>query len=227
MSRCCLRFRHLLIASAGAFSAAAAAQEPAAPSPVPMPYPNTSSEVVAHKHIAGVKYSDFAKSSAVETATAELTTSPDAPAQLVEVVGLSWGKLKDAGTVTSADPMEGGQIARKDSRPAIGEMNVTKLSDQSSANLAQRKLAPGRPTYGNLVEDAPVMVAEPVAKGTASFKTLAGACATGKHLDQVKITTRSRGFTLHDATVISVTPADPVDGQAMEQVTLSYESVGD
>lgn len=232
MSRVSLRFRHLLIASlsvfsAGAFSAAAAAQDPAAPSPIPMPYPNDSSKVVAHKHIAGVKYEDFAKGSAVETATAELSDSPDTPGQPLEIIGLSWGKIEGAGTVYSADPMEGGQIARKQTRPAIGEMNVTKLSDKSSANLAERKYAPGKPTYGNLVEDAPVMVAEPVAKGTASFKTLAGLCAAGKHLDKVKITTRSRGFTLHDATVISVTPADSVDGRAMEQVTLSYASLGD
>ena len=232
MSRVSLRFRHLLIASlsvfsAGAFSAAAAAQDPAAPSPTPMPYPTDSSKVVAHKQIAGVKYEDFAKGSAVETATAELSDSPDTPGQPLEIIGLSWGKIEGAGTVYSADLMEGGQIARKQTRPAIGEMNVTKLSDKSSANLAERKYAPGKPTYGNLVEDAPVMVAEPVAKGTASFKTLAGLCAAGKHLDKVKITTRSRGFTLHDATVISVTPADSVDGRAMEQVTLSYASLGD
>src|SRR5213075_1481412 len=106
--------------------------------------------------------------------------------------------------VYSADPMEGGQVAG------------------SSANVAQRKLRPGRPTYSNLVDDAPVMVAEPVAKGTASFKTLAGACTNGKHINNVKITTRSGSVTLHDATVISVTPVDAVGGQAMEQVTLAY-----
>jgi hypothetical protein len=69
------------------------------------------------------------------------------------------------------------------------------------------------------------MVAEPVARGTATFKTLAGLCATGKHLVKVKITTRTGSYALHDATVISVIPADVVDGQAMEQVTLSYASL--
>ena len=225
MSRFSLRFRHLLIVSVGAcslgaLSAAAAAQDQAAPPP-PAP--------VIHKHIAGVKYEDLKTSSAVETATVQLTESPDAPAQQVEVVGLSWGKLKDAGTVYSADPMEGGQVAKDagtvySADPMEGGQVV---SGTSSANVAERKYAPGRPTYGNLVDDAPVMVSEPVAKGTASFKTLAGACNTGKHLNKVLIVTRSRSVTLHDATVISVTPADPVDGQAMEQVTLSYASMGD
>ena len=216
----------ILILAAGPGRAEPQPPPPPQPSgPLPMPYPNPEplppcprtfclpqpgatqggGEVAAHKHLGGVKYSDFAKSGEVspatmESATVELSESPDAPP--VQVVGLSWGKLRDAGTVYSADPMEGGQVA-------------------------ERKTRPGRPTYGNLVADAPVMVAEPVAKGTASFKLLAGVCATGKHLDKVKITTRSGGFTLHDATVISVSPADPVDGQAMEQVTLSYDSVGD
>jgi hypothetical protein len=66
------------------------------------------------------------------------------------------------------------------------------------------------------------MVAEPLARGTATFKTLAGLCATGKHLVKVKITTRTGSYTVHDATVISVTPA----GDGMEEVSLSYDGVG-
>ena len=147
-----------------------------------------------------------------EVSTAEFTDSSDAPAHALQVVGLSWGKLKDAGTVYSADPMEGGQVA-----------------GQSSASVAERRTRPGRPTFGNLVDDAPVMVAEPVAKGTATFKTLAGLCATGKHLDKVKITTRSSSHTLHDATIVSVTPADPVDaeqsGRGRELRLIPFEPV--
>lgn len=222
-----VRLPHILAASLLALAAGSAAADPASPPPPPpsgpvaMPYPTPdpppvpecpyslcpkagatqgTGGAIPHKHIGNVKYSDFAKSGAAETATAEFTETPDGPTQQVELVGLWWGKLKDAGTVYSADPMEGGQIA-------------------------QRTYQPGRPTYGNLIGDAPVMVPEPVAKGTATFKTLAGACATGKHLDKVKIVLRSHGFTLHDATVVSVEPVEPVDGQAMEQVTLSYASI--
>lgn len=230
----------ILVVAAGPGRAQPQPPPPPPPSgPLPTPYPNPEplprcphtfclpqpgvtqegGAVASHKHLGGVKYSDFAKSgeasaATMETATVELSDSTGAPSQPVQVIGLIWSKLEGAGPVYSADPMEGGQIAGKDAASA-------------SANLAERKTRPGRPTYGNLADTAPVIVAAPVAKGTASFKTLGGVCATGKHLDKVKIVTRSRGFTLHDVTVVSVAPADPVDGRAMEQVTLSYASVGD
>ena len=217
----------ILILAAGTALAEPDPPPPPPPSgPVALPYPDpeplppecknrfcvpppggAQGGAIPHKHIGNVKYS------AMESAAVELTESDGGPARSVQAVGLSLSKLDGAGPVYSADPMEGGQVTSSDS------------------NVAERKLAPGKPTYGNLVEDAPVMTpdagTQAVAKGTATFKTLAGACATGKHLVKVKITTRTSSVTLHDATVVSVVPAEPVDGQAMEEVTLNYESAGD
>ena len=210
------------------------APPPAGPSPQPVPYPGDGNPpppdcanrfcipkptavaqeapppapIPSHKHIAGVKYEDFANS---------------ADTLDVQVQQVAWGALKDDGTVYSADPMEGGQVTARTyrpGRPTFGNVTMEGATTQSAASSARMTTAePGK-------LEVPNMVAEPMAKGTATFKTLAGLCATGKHLDKVKITTRSSSVTLHDATVISVTPADPVDGQAMEQVTLSYASLG-
>jgi len=89
---------------------------------------------------------------------------------------------------------------------------------QSAASSARMTTAePGK-------LEVPNMVAEPMAKGTATFKTLAGLCATGKHLVKVKITTRTGGsFTLHDAIVTNVISA----GDGMDEVSISYASLGD
>jgi hypothetical protein len=222
MSRVPLRFRLLSIASTAAFFGGAvpawAQPTPAAPSPVAVPYPETSTpetpttqgggKLPTHKHLAGVKYEDR-------------TTSGDAP--VIEAQSLSWGKLEGAGPVTSADPMEGGQIAARTyqpGKPTYGNLTTVNSADPMEGGQIARA-ATG--DLGKL--EAANMVAEPVARTTATFKTLAGACTNGVHYKEVKITTRSGGFALHNATVISVTPADPVDGQAMEEVTLSYASV--
>lgn len=143
--------------------------------------------------------------------------------QVIAVKSVRWAALGDDATRASSDPEEGGQIAATADKPKVGEINVTKLSDKSSANLAQRTMRPGRPTYGNV---AIAGVAEPLPSGSATFVARAGICATGKHLDKVRLTMGSRSFTLHDATVTGVTPADAVDGQAMEQVTITYASLG-
>jgi hypothetical protein len=183
---------------------------PAGPSPQPVPYPGdqqpppptctnrfcipqpggTQGGTAAHKHIAGVKYEDFAKNA--NAASLELNAET---------------------VVWSADPMEGGQVSA-------------------------RTYHPGKPTYGNVTFDSaartttrepgkievPNMVAEPLARGTATFKTLAGLCATGKHFPKVKITTRTGGsYTLHDAIVTNVTPA----GDGMDEVSLTYGGIGD
>ena len=111
-----------LVASAlliGTYSPALAEPTPAAPSPVAMPYPNTSSPdpgatqdgIPTHKHIAGVKYEDRAAGSGGSTAASD--------AQVIEVQSVSWGEVRDAGTVYSADPMEGGQIAARKTRPGL------------------------------------------------------------------------------------------------------------
>ena len=233
MRRLFPRLSHFLIMSTAALTALAAvpalagpdappAPPPPGPSPQPVPYPGDGqppppnctnrfcipqpgSGAAAHKHIGNVKYSDFAKSAEPATATMELN-----------VEALGWGALKDAGTVYSADPMEGGQVTAKTyqpGKPTYGNVTI----DQ--AQVGEMKMATGEP--GKL--EVPNMVAEPLARGTATFKTLAGLCATGKHLVKVKITTRSASYTLHDAIVTAVTPA----GDGMEEVTLSYDSVGD
>jgi type VI protein secretion system component Hcp len=121
-------------------------------------------------------------------------------------------------TQVASDPEEGGQVAAsKAAKPNVSEINVTKVKDVSSSNMMSADTSePGK-------VEVPNIVAEPVAKGTASFKTLAGLCATGKHLTKVKIVTRSGSYTLHDAIVTSVTPA----GDGMEEVSLAYDSVGD
>ena len=210
---------------------------PAAPSPVATPYPNTSSpdpgatqdggKIPTHKHIAGVKYEDRAAGSAVSTAAGD--------AQVIEAQSVSWGEVRDAGTVYSADPMEGGQIAARrytpgkptygnatfnsspavaaESKPQVSEIPITKPMDSSSPNMMSAAPASS---------DEPQVagVTGVAAKTTATFKTLAGKCVSGKHLDKVMITTRSGSYTLHDAIVTSVTPA----GDGMETVTLSYAS---
>jgi hypothetical protein len=240
MSRVSLRLRHLLIASLGACSvtafAAAAAQDAAAPAPAPTP---------SHKHIGGVKYEDFAKSSAVSTAAPDGAVSSAAgDVQVIETQSISWGKVGDAGTVYSADPMEGGQVAAgrfapgkptygnatftgapaaADTKPTVSEIPITKQTDVSSGKLSSGPAGsdePGKLEYPNAQVAGG---AEPVAKTTATFTTLAGKCVKGKHLDSVTITTRSRSYTLHDAVVTSVTPA----GDGMETVSLTYASVGD
>ena len=239
MSRVSLRLRHLLIASLGACSvtafaaAAVAAQDAAAPAPAPTP---------SHKHIAGVKYEDFAKSSADSPAAPDgAVSSAAADAQVIEVQSISWGKVGDAGTVYSADPMEGGQIAARrftpgkptygnatftgapaaaDAKPSVSEIPITKQMDVSSSKLSAAPESSGEP--GKL-EYPNAQGAGVTAKTTATFKTLAGVCATGKHLDKVKIVTRSRSYTLHDAIVTNVTPAS--DG--METVSLTYASRDD
>jgi hypothetical protein len=188
----------ILILAAGPVLADPVPAPPPRPSgPQPMPYPDVpeGGEVRAHKHIGNVKYEDVA------TASLEL-----------DVEALAWGRPGHPPVLNSADPMEGGQVTARTYRP-------------------------GRPTYGNVTIDAqarttsaepgkvevPNMVAEPLARGTATFKTLAGACATGKHLTKVKIVTRTGSYTVHDAMVTSVTPA----GDGMDEVSLTYDSVGD
>ena len=230
-----------LVASAlliGTYSPALAEPTPAAPSPVAMPYPNTSSpdpgatqdggKIPTHKHIAGVKYEDRAAASAASTAAGA--------AQVIEVQSVSWGEVRDAGTVYSADPMEGGQIAARktrpgrptygdatfnsapaaaESKPTVSEVPITKQMDSSSPTMMSAAPAssdePGKLEYPN---------AGVAAKTTATFGTLAGKCVKGKHLDKVTIVTRSGSYTLHDAIVTSVTPA----GDGMETVTLAYAS---
>lgn len=139
------------------------------------------------------------------------TAAPAVDTQVIEAQSISF----DAGTLHSADPMEGGQVTS-----------------------AERRMRPGRPTYGNLT-DAPAMVAEPgkleypnvqvaggdgtAAKTSATFTTLASKLVKGKHLDKVTITTRSGSYTLHDAIVTDVVPA----GDGMETVSLSYASKDD
>ena len=197
----------ILVLAAG--PARAEPPPPQAPGPQPMPYPNPEplppcphtfclpqpgGAVAEHKHIGQVKYSDFAKSgeaSAAATDNAASTAAGDL--QVIEAQSVSW----DAGTLHSADPMEGGQVAAARTRP-------------------------GRPTFGNLT-DAPAMVAEPVARVAATVVTLAGKCVKGKHLNQVTITTRSGRYTLHDAIITDVMPA----GDGMETVSLSYASKDD
>jgi hypothetical protein len=235
-----VRPRRVLLASAfaSALVAAPALAEPtpAAPAPVAMPYPNTSSpdpgatqedgKIPTHKHIAGVKYEDRAAESAVSTAAGD--------AQLIEVQSISWGKVGDAGTVYSADPMEGGQIAARrytpgkptygdatfnsapvaaESKPTVSEIPITKQMDSSSSKLEARE--PGKLEVPN------VQVADPVAKTIATFTTLAGKCVKGRHLDKVVIVARSGRYTLRDAVVTDVTPA----GDGMESVSLSYASL--
>jgi type VI protein secretion system component Hcp len=237
--------RFTILLALGAAGAAPALAEPAPPSPVPTPYPNVASQDAAHKHIGNVKYEDFAKSDAATMDSASLELNVEA---------VAWGGPGQQPVLNSADPMEGGQVTArtyhpgkptygnvtmegvasdpeeggqvseaKTRKPTISEMNVTKVNDVSSSNLSSARSEPGEP--GKL--EYPNLVAEPVAKGTATFKTLAGICATGKHLDKVKIVMRSRSFTLHDATVVSVTPVDAVDGRPMEEVTVAYDGVGD
>src|SRR5206468_5552452 len=111
---------------------------------------------------------------------------------------IRWAKLEGAGPVYSADPMEGGQV--------------------TSARVAARE--PGKLEYPNVQVAG---TAEPAARAAATFVTLAGKCVKGKHLDKVTIATRSRSYTLHDATVTSVTPA----GDGLEEVSLTYASIGD
>jgi hypothetical protein len=211
----------LPILLASAVFAAPALADPAAPSPVPAPYPN------AHKHIAGVKYEDVAKSDA--SAARDNEAGGD---QVIEVQSISWGKIDAAGTVYSADPMEGGQIAARkyapgkptygnatfdsapvaaESKPKVSEIPITKQMDASSPKIMSADSQAVQPPPG----------ATAVAKTTATFKTLAGACVKGKHLDKVIIVARSGGrFTLHDAIVTDVTPA----GDGMETVSLTYAS---
>ena len=200
--------RHLFIATAMlALAAQPARAEPAAPGPVPAPYPN-----VSHKHIAGVKYEDLARSDAA-------AAQPDAGSLDLNVETVAWGKLSDATTVNSADPMEGGQVSARTyrpGRPTFGNVTFDSAagSNPGSARMVQRE--PGK-------VEVPNIVAEPLARGTATVKTLAGLCATGKHLVKVKITTRTASYTLHDAIVTNVTPA----GDGMDEVSLSYASLGD
>jgi hypothetical protein len=171
------------------------AQDTPAPAPVP-----------SHKHIAGVKYEDLATSS---PATLEVNTEE-----------VSWSGPDGPPVVKSADPMEGGQVAARRMggrpRPQVDGTTVYSADPMEGGQVARSApTEPGKVEIPNLQG-----VTEPVAKATAKFKTLAGACVSGKHLDKVLIVTRSRSFTIHDATVTDVTPA----GDGMEEVTLSYGS---
>jgi type VI protein secretion system component Hcp len=207
-----------LIASVGVGPALA---EPAAPGPVPAPYPN----VAAHKHIAGVKYEDVAKSDV--SAATDNTAAGD---QVIEVQSISWG--------VASDPEEGGQIAARkyapgkptygnvtfnrapaaaESKPKVSEIPITKQMDASSPKLmAEQPAEPGKLEYPN-VQGTGV-----AAKTTATFTTLAGKCVKGKHLDKVTIVARSGGrYSLRDVIVTDVTPA----GDGMETVSLTYASM--
>jgi len=210
-------------ALASALFAAPAFAEPAAPSPVPAPYPNVAAEpaVAAHKHIAGVKYEDFANS-------AEASPTAAGDAQVIEVQSISWG--------VASDPEEGGEIAARryapgkptygnatfdspsvaaKSKPHVSEIPITKHMDASSPKLmADQPAEPGKLEYPN------VAGAGVAAKTSATFTTLAGKCVKGKHLDKVTIVARTGSYTLHDAVVTDVTPA----GDGMETVSLSFAS---
>jgi hypothetical protein len=217
------------------FAAASAGADPTSPAPppppsgpVPAPYPGSEplppcphtfclpqqlaqdtpapAPVPSHKHIAGVKYEDLATSS---PATLEVNTEE-----------VSWSGPDGPPVVKSADPMEGGQVAARRMggrpRPQVDGTTVYSADPMEGGQVARSApTEPGKLEIPNLQG-----VTEPVAKATAKFKTLAGACVSGKHLDKVLIVTRSRSFTIHDATVTDVTPA----GDGMEEVTLSYAS---
>jgi type VI protein secretion system component Hcp len=163
--------------------------------PVASSDPQEGGEVAAHKHIASVKYEDLAAAGDV---------------QVLEVRSVSWAAL-------SSDPEEGGQVARETSKPKVGDINVTKLSDSSSARLAQRE--PGK------VEVPDLEVAVPrVSGGTAKVSVLLKACTTGTHIPNVKIVTRSGGpsYTLRDVTVTACNANG--DGET-QTCTLNYASL--
>lgn len=247
----------ILLASAFAVALAAAPAladppPPPAPAPVQTPYPNTDplppcthticlpqpGAVAAKKHIGQVKYEDVSRADAT-TDTASLR---------LNVEGISWGKLSDATTVHSADPMEGGQVTARHYTPgkptfgnvtfeganpgksaqvtggdAKAQLNGTTVysADPMEGGQVTARTVTGEPAK---VEVPNLQISEPVAKGTAKFKTLAGACTTGVHIKEAIITARSgRSYTLHDAIVTSVTPA----GDGMEEVSLTYDGVGD
>jgi len=278
----------LVVAAPPALAEPAPIPPPAGPSPQPVPYPGDpqpppkctnrfcipqSGGVGEHKHIAGVKYEDIA-------AGGQASAAPMESASLnLNVEEVTWGKIEGAGPVSSADPMEGGQIAAR-YRPGrqkqgkITAVNVASDPEEGGQIAASTSglntgrpagyipegsgLGTGRPA-GYTPEGSGLNTGRPAgsspegsglntgrepgklevpnmdaagtagtsAKVTATFKTLAGKCATGAHFKQVTITARSGGYTLHDATVISVTPADAVDGRAMEEVTVSYASLGE
>ena len=245
----------ILLASALALPAFAAAPvladpSPAAPAPVTMPYPNTtttdpgaapdSGKGPSHKHLAGVKYEDRASPGAVQAGAGD--------AQVIEVQSVSWGKIDAAGTVYSADPMEGGQIAARKyapGRPTFGNAtfegkNVASDPEEGGQVSAAKT---GKPTVGEInvtkvkdVASSNLMSADTSGPGnpdagvtgvsartTATFKTLAKACTNGEHIKTALITAREGSYRLHDVNVIDVTPA----GDGMETVTLTYASKDD
>jgi hypothetical protein len=113
---------------------------------------------------------------------------------------------KSAPVVSSADPQEGGQVvgtadadAARRSKVRIREMNVTKLKDMASANLA-----------------------EPVAKkGAVKVSVLAGACVKGEHIKEATITMRTGSYHLHDIDVAGCTS----NGDNTDTCTLTYASL--
>lgn len=113
---------------------------------------------------------------------------------------------KSAPVVYSADPQEGGQIVgtadaetAQRSKVRIHEMNVTKLKDVASANLA-----------------------EPVAKkGTVKVSVLAGSCVKGQHFPEATITMRKGSYHLRDVDVAGCT----TNGDNTDTCTLTYASL--
>lgn len=196
--------------AAGAVTPALA--DPAAPGPVPAPYPNVSSRDAA----TGLPTGKRMHKPYTVAATPDAVAASDG--EVIEVQSISWGNIEGAGTVNSADPMEGGQIAAPRYRPGR----------QKPGRISAVNVASDPEEGGQIAAPANAMNAVPVtsdeqpqaasARVSATFTTLAGKLARGRHLQKVKIVARSGSYTLHDAIVTDVTPA----GDGMETVSVSY-----
>ena len=202
-----------------------------------IPKPGTIQGVAEHKHIAGVKYEDATMSATAADVASGSTNGKrmhkpyslvaEAGEPVIQVQSISWGKLEGAGPLNSADPMEGGQIAERyrPGRQKPGNITAVNVASdpeeggQVSAARADMTAVPLTPDQAPPVTGT----AGTSAKVSATFKTLAGACVKGQHLNKVMITAREGSYRLHDVTVADVAPAE--DG--METVTVSFASVDD
>jgi type VI protein secretion system component Hcp len=197
----------VLVPPAAPALAAGAPQQTAVPEPICIPW------IICHIKLPG-----------------RLTVNDGGQGQKdIELLSWSWGASGAARPPmrASSDPEEGGEIAartvQKPARPSVSELTVSKKTDVASPTLLRSAnggaAGPGKVEYPNV--QASAGPSEPPPSGTLTIVVARGSCASGKHLPEVKLSSRGRTYTLHDVDVTACADS----GQNTDTCTLSYGSV--
>jgi type VI protein secretion system component Hcp len=211
------------------------------PSPRPMPYPNIAARDPATGLPTGKRMHKPILAAPRTIETLSLSWGRAGQPSVASSDPQEGGEVAAARPVTSADPMAGGQLKSADpeeggevtaaakvgsSRPIAGS---AELSNHLSNHLDAQ--APGGATVAKVkvsdlnvtkhIDVSSAKLAEPAPAGTATVTVARGACATGQHIPEVKLTMRGKVYDLHDVDVSACTESGETS-----TCTLSYASIG-